>query len=140
MFTVVLVPVVDSAWFALYSVVLLLMSTSMCMCSVTAKGERRTWSNARGEGSLFSVDLLDKNGTQIRGTFFKEGVDKFYDVIHKDCVYYFSNGRLKAANKAFTSIANDYEISFDASATVVYVRCWGVRAMLGLFSLSLHYV
>lgn len=31
------------------------------VCSVTAKSPIRTWSNARGEGKLFSVDLLDKD-------------------------------------------------------------------------------
>lgn len=29
---------------------------------VTKKGDMRTWSNQRGEGKLFSVDLLDKQG------------------------------------------------------------------------------
>ncbi len=47
---------------------------------VTKRGDKKTWSNARGEGSLFSVDLLDAHGSEIRATFWKEAVDKFYDV------------------------------------------------------------
>lgn len=90
----------------------------LCTCSVTAKGEKRTWSNARGEGSLFSVDLLDQYGSQIRATFFREAVDLFYDLIQKDSVYFMSNGRLKAANKQFTSITNDYEITFDRNSAI----------------------
>lgn len=38
---------------------------------VTAKSDKRTWANAKGEGSLFSVDLLDAQGGQIKATMFK---------------------------------------------------------------------
>jgi hypothetical protein len=33
----------------------------------TNKGEIRRWTNARGEGKLFSFDLLDARGGEIRG-------------------------------------------------------------------------
>lgn len=85
---------------------------------VTSKGAMREWNNDRGSGKLFSVDLLDESGTEIRGTFFKEGADKFFDVIQEGQVYYMGGGRLKVANKKFTSIKNDYEISFDAKSMV----------------------
>jgi len=38
---------------------------------VTAKSDKRSWANAKGEGSLFSVDLLDAQGGQIKATMFK---------------------------------------------------------------------
>jgi len=38
------------------------------------------WRNARGEGKLFSVDLLDDQGGEIRATLFRDACDKFYDV------------------------------------------------------------
>lgn len=47
---------------------------------VTNKSNIRTWSNSRGEGKLFSIDLLDESG-EIRLTGFKDMVDKFYDYI-----------------------------------------------------------
>jgi replication factor A1 len=47
---------------------------------VTAKSPVRTWANARGEGKLFSLDLIDESG-EIRATAFKEQCDKFYDMI-----------------------------------------------------------
>ncbi len=84
------------------------------------KGPRKSWSNAKGAGSLFSVDLVDAGGTQIRGTFFKDAVDRFYDFLEVGKVYLVSNGRLKIANKAFANLANDYEISFDDHAII---RC-----------------
>lgn len=47
---------------------------------VTAKSPIRTWSNQKGEGKLFSMDLMDESG-QIRVTGFRDAVDKFYDMI-----------------------------------------------------------
>lgn len=47
---------------------------------VTAKSAIRTWSNAKGEGKLFSMDLMDESG-QIRVTAFRDQVDKYYDMI-----------------------------------------------------------
>lgn len=43
----------------------------------------RTWSNAKGEGRLFSIDILDEEGSEIRGTFFKEDADKWFDVVQE---------------------------------------------------------
>lgn len=47
---------------------------------VTSKSAIRTWNNAKGEGKLFSMDLMDESG-QIRVTAFRDQVDKFYDMI-----------------------------------------------------------
>jgi len=47
---------------------------------VTNKPPIRTWSNSRGEGKLFSIDLLDDSG-EIRCTAFRDACDKFYDMI-----------------------------------------------------------
>lgn len=47
---------------------------------VTSKSPIRTWSNSRGEGKLFSMDLIDESG-EIRCTAFRDLCDKFYDMI-----------------------------------------------------------
>ena len=47
---------------------------------VTNKSDIRRWSNSRGEGHLFSMDLLDGSG-EIRATAFKEQCDKYYNMI-----------------------------------------------------------
>ncbi|XP_030553841.1 replication protein A 70 kDa DNA-binding subunit [Drosophila novamexicana] len=78
---------------------------------VTSKTAIRTWSNARGEGKLFSMDLMDESG-EIRATAFKEQCDKFYDLIEVDNVYFFSKCQLKPANKQYSQLKNDYEMTF----------------------------
>lgn len=84
---------------------------------VTNKTPIRTWNNSRGEGKLFSMDLLDESG-EIRATAFNDAVDKFFDMIEVNKVYYISRASLKTANKQYTSIKNDYEMSFNADTTV----------------------
>lgn len=44
------------------------------------KSNIRTWSNSKGEGKLFSMDVCDETG-EIRITGFRDEVDKFYDMI-----------------------------------------------------------
>ena len=55
---------------------------------VTSKADIRRWSNAKGEGTLFSIDLLDSQNTEIRATFFKDACDKFYPLIEQGKVCY----------------------------------------------------
>lgn len=50
---------------------------------ITSKSDIRRWSNAKGEGTLFSIDLLDSDGGEIRATFFKEACDKFFPVLEE---------------------------------------------------------
>lgn len=48
----------------------------------------------KGEGMLFSVDLIDKMNDEITATFFNEGVNKFYEHIVQNNVYTFEAGRI----------------------------------------------
>uniref|UniRef100_A0A1I8QBZ9 Replication protein A subunit n=1 Tax=Stomoxys calcitrans TaxID=35570 RepID=A0A1I8QBZ9_STOCA len=84
---------------------------------VTAKSALRTWSNAKGEGKLFSMDLMDESG-EIRATAFKEQCDKYFDMIEVDKVYYISKCQLKPANKQYSTLKNDYEMTFTSDTVV----------------------
>ncbi|KAK9871429.1 hypothetical protein WA026_012805 [Henosepilachna vigintioctopunctata] len=84
---------------------------------VTNKSAIRTWSNSRGEGKLFSMDLVDSSG-EIRCTAFREQVDKYYDYVQVDKIYFISKCQLKAANKKFSSLKNDYEMT-TTSETII---------------------
>uniref|UniRef100_I3MX58 Replication protein A subunit n=1 Tax=Ictidomys tridecemlineatus TaxID=43179 RepID=I3MX58_ICTTR len=85
---------------------------------VTNKSQIRTWSNSRGEGKLFSIELVDESG-EIRATAFNEQVDKFFPLIEVNKVYYFSKGTLKIANKQFSAVKNDYEMTFNNETSVM---------------------
>lgn len=85
---------------------------------VTSKTPIRTWSNSRGEGKLFSVNFLDESG-EIRATGFNDVVDKLYDLLEVNKVFYVSRATLKTANKNYSTVNNDYEMSFNPDTTVV---------------------
>ncbi|XP_058416100.1 replication protein A 70 kDa DNA-binding subunit isoform X2 [Diceros bicornis minor] len=85
---------------------------------VTNKSQIRTWSNSRGEGKLFSIELVDESG-EIRATAFNEQADKFFPLLDVNKVYYFSKGTLKIANKQFTAVKNDYEMTFNNETSVM---------------------
>ena len=64
------------------------------------------------------MDLIDESG-EIRATAFKAECDKFYEMIEIGKVYYITQGTLKAANKQYSNLNNDYELTFKDSTEVV---------------------
>ncbi|PON54858.1 Replication factor A protein [Parasponia andersonii] len=85
---------------------------------VTAKGDLRRYNNARGDGKVFSFDLLDSDGGEIRVTCFNAVVDRFYNAIEVGKVYLISKGNLKPAQKNFNHLKNEWEIFLEATSTV----------------------
>lgn len=85
---------------------------------VTNKSDIRHWSNSKGDGQLFSIEMLDTSGLDIRATFFREAVDKFYPMLECDRVYTFSGGKLKVANMQYNNCKSQFEITFDQNAEI----------------------
>lgn len=86
---------------------------------ITSKSAMKKWSNAKGEGELFSIDLLDSQGSEIRATFFKEAAKKYFQDIEEGKVYTFSGGSLKVvANNNYSRIKNPYELTFDVRSDI----------------------
>ena len=85
---------------------------------MTVKTHVKHYANAKGPGKLFSIDLLDAQGGEIRATGFGEVVDQFYDQIEVGKVYLISRGSLKPANKKFNSLNNDYELNLELSTSI----------------------
>ncbi|KAG6917933.1 hypothetical protein DXG01_000370 [Tephrocybe rancida] len=84
---------------------------------VTQKSEIKTWSNARGEGKLFNVTLMDDTG-EIRATGFNLAVDELYPKLDEGKVYYISKARVNLAKKKFSNLANDYELGLERNTEV----------------------
>jgi replication factor A1 len=62
---------------------------------VTVKSDMRTYHNARGDGKLFSFDMLDADGGEIRAVAFNDTATKFFDILEPGSVYIVSKGSLK---------------------------------------------
>ncbi|XP_020778616.2 replication protein A 70 kDa DNA-binding subunit-like isoform X2 [Boleophthalmus pectinirostris] len=85
---------------------------------VTNKSKERTWSNSKGEGKLFSFEIVDQSG-EIKVTAFNKEVEKFYSLLEQGKVYYISKATLKAANKQFNTLSHEYEMTLHANSSIV---------------------
>ena len=81
------------------------------MFRITSKTDVKTWNKPSGSGRLFSMDVMDDSG-EIRVTAFKEQCDAFFDKAVVGKVFYISNCSVKNANKQYSKLNNDYELTF----------------------------
>ncbi len=88
---------------------------------IVSKSDVRTWSNAKGEGSLFSIELLDSSGMDIRATMFKEAVDKYYNFFEIGKVYTIGGGKIKVANIRYNTCKSQYEMTLDVNSQIKLV-------------------
>jgi replication factor A1 len=88
---------------------------------VTKKSDIKEWKKPNSTGKLFSVDLLDEEG-EVRAVMFNNAVDQFYDIFQEGMVFIISKGSLKNANRTFSNINNDYEITLDEQSIVKPVK------------------
>jgi len=87
---------------------------------VSVKSEMRHFRNAKGEGQLMTVDLVDQQMTEMRATFFGSAAMKFHPVLAVGKVYTFSKGSVKPANPKFNPKAQ-YELMFDEFSEIALV-------------------
>jgi len=85
---------------------------------VTRKGTIRHWSNKRGDGKLFSIDILDDQGNEMQCTMFNDVVDKFFPVFEEGKIYTIHKGRIKMANKRYTHITSEYSLDLNQDTVV----------------------
>ena len=89
---------------------------------VTSKGDIKTWSNAKGEGCLLSMEVLDASGSDIRITMFKEAVEKWNPYFHLGEVYTITGGRLKVANMQYNTCKSQFEMTIDVNTEIAKVE------------------
>lgn len=85
---------------------------------VTNKAPLRTFKRGEGEGKVFSVELLDAAGGEIRASFFNDAADAFFNVVQVGKCFLLGRGSIKPANKQFNSTNHRYELTFDGNALV----------------------
>ncbi len=81
---------------------------------VTAKSDMKKFNSKNGEGQLFSVDLLDSCGSQIKATAFKDEASRLFPILNLQGVYIISKGTVKPANQKYSShLKHMYELTLD---------------------------
>ena len=83
---------------------------------VTRKSEVRRFVNQRGQGQLFSVDLVDAEGGETRATFFGAAVEKFLSLVNPHNIYEISGGDVKIAKPKFCPYS--IELTLDGRSSV----------------------
>lgn len=73
---------------------------------VSQRSDMRRYSNARGEGKFFTVDLLDADGGEIRAISFNETADKFDQILQMGNVVTISKASLKPKKPGSVSLAS----------------------------------
>ncbi|PRP80659.1 replication protein A 70 kDa DNA-binding subunit [Planoprotostelium fungivorum] len=91
----------------------------MIKAKVMTKAPLKNWSKDGRTGQLFSVDLIDADGGEIRASCFNETALKLEPILQEGQTYYISKGTLKAANKRFSTLNNEYEITLSQQSEVV---------------------
>ena len=92
---------------------------------VISKTELKSWSNAKGEGKLFNMTLMDASG-EIRCTAFKDVAIMFHPLFELNKVYIIGKGTIKMVNSKWTGMsspggaipANNYEMQLEKTTFV----------------------
>ncbi|KAL3688110.1 hypothetical protein R1sor_014419 [Riccia sorocarpa] len=85
---------------------------------VTSKTELRRYNNAKGDGKVFSFDLLDVEKGEIRCTCFNNVADQFYERVEVGKVYLITKGNLRPSKKEFNPLKNEWEIWLENATTI----------------------
>lgn len=87
----------------------------------TGKDSIKYYDNYKGNGKLFSVDLLDCEGSEIRATGFNATVDTLYSIFETGKIFLIENARVTIVRQKYTHIKNDYGITLNENSKVTLV-------------------
>ena len=76
----------------------------------------RTYKNAKGEGRVGSIVLMDSSG-DIKGTFFNDECDRWMETLKVNQVYKITGGNPKPADAKYNNCKSTFEITFNRDST-----------------------
>ncbi|GLJ27148.1 hypothetical protein SUGI_0532230 [Cryptomeria japonica] len=88
---------------------------------VTNKRKMHKYNTPKRNGQVFSFDIIDEEGCEIRITSFDEIVELHYHRIEQGASYVLSKGTVKDANKVYNKLNSQLEIIL--TETSVLKRC-----------------
>lgn len=98
--------------------VLTTLSSDWCIKGrITTKTATKSF-NGNRPGKLFSIIIIDNEGTEVEATFFNDAVDMFFDRLQQGKTYTFSGGYVKLASQQYRKVDLDYQISFDKKSVI----------------------
>ncbi|KAK3282652.1 Replication protein A 70 kDa DNA-binding subunit B [Cymbomonas tetramitiformis] len=82
---------------------------------VTSKSDMRVF-NRKTDGQqakVFNIELVDEQGTEIQATMWHEVADRCFAQFQVNKVYFISKGTLKPANRQYSQVNNQYELTIN---------------------------
>jgi len=76
----------------------------------------RTYKNAKGEGRVGSIEIMDSSG-DVKGTFFNDDCDKWMETLKVNQVYRITGFTGKPANRQYCNTSCNVEITFQRDST-----------------------
>ncbi|CAJ1456314.1 unnamed protein product, partial [Effrenium voratum] len=70
------------------------------------------------QGMVFSVELLDREGGEIRASLFNEAAEQHYDLMQCGRCFTLCNGSVRPAQKKYSALKHGYELVFDGRCQI----------------------
>lgn len=70
----------------------------------------------KGSGNILRIELSDISRNMIEAIMFNDAALKFDKIIEEGKVYVIKYGKVGIANKRFSSVPNDYSLTFDVNS------------------------
>jgi len=68
---------------------------------ILKKNDIKQYKTAKGEGCFFTIDIMDRNLTEISCSLFNAGCEKWFDFLNEGSIYIFSGGQIKENNSRY---------------------------------------
>ncbi|CAJ1453283.1 unnamed protein product [Effrenium voratum] len=82
-------------------------------------GDKRSLVDLVGlQGMVFSVELLDREGGEIRASLFNEAAEQHYDLMQCGRCFTLCNGSVRPAQKKYSVLKHGHELVFDGRCQI----------------------
>ncbi|BDA51382.1 Replication protein A 70 kDa DNA-binding subunit B [Coccomyxa sp. Obi] len=85
---------------------------------LVSKAPLRHFDKGGQQQAVFSIEVVDEQGTTIEITLWRGLAEKFHDHLVEGEAYYFRRGSVKLANKNYQTVRNDYVIHMDNGSEI----------------------
>ena len=98
------------------------------LARITRIFDVKTFNGRNGEGKVFNINVMDHNNDQISMKFFNDSVDEHHHKLEQGKVYVFQKGSIRLADKRFSNLDAEYEISLYKNSII---EPWEDTAAIG---------
>jgi replication factor A1 len=88
------------------------------LVKIVKKYPTKTFASKNGEGTLFSFNIVDRDGTEMQVTGFTKAVQKFANFLKEGAIYEVKGGYLKINDRKFANVKSEYKLMIDENTHI----------------------